>query len=90
MIREIYKVYENYHNIIDICTVRELKFLKLYFDNNLEYKSDKYIWEKKTLREKFVLEIEYPDDVIIYEEICDNLKLAINNVNWESLKKKIV
>ena len=35
MIREIYKVYEDYHNIIDLCTVRELKFLKLYFENNL-------------------------------------------------------
>lgn len=90
MIREIYKVYEDYHNIIDLCTVRELKFLKLYFDNNLEYKSDKYIWEKKSLREKFILELEYPGDIIIHEEIYDNLKVAINNVNWEYAKKKIV
>lgn len=88
MIREIYKVYEDYHNIIDLCTVRELKFLKLYFDNNLEYKSDKYIWEKKSLREKFILELEYPGDIIIHEEIYDNLKVAINNVNWEYAKEK--
>ena len=88
MIREIYKVYEDYHNIIDLCTVRELKFLKLYFDNNLEYNSDKYKWEKKSLREKFILELEYPDDIIIYEEIYDNLKLAINNINWKEAKKE--
>ncbi len=88
MIREIYKVYEDYYNIIDLCTVRELKFLKLYFDNNLEYNSDKYKWEKKSLREKFILELEYPDDIIIYEEIYDNLKLAINNINWKEAKEK--
>lgn len=88
MIREIYKVYEDYHNIIDLCTVRELKFLKLYFENNLEYKSDKYMWEKKSLIDKFILDLEYPDYIIIYEEIYDNLKLAINNVNWKYAKEK--
>ncbi len=33
MLVEIYKVYDNPDNIIDICTTRKLKYLKMVLDN---------------------------------------------------------
>ena len=35
MLEEIYKVYDNPDNIIDICTTRELRFLKVVLDGKL-------------------------------------------------------
>lgn len=88
MIKEIYKVYEDENNILDICTARELKFLKLYFDNNEEYKDKKYDWERRALRDKFILDYEYEGSITVYEEIYNNLKVAINKINWKESKRK--
>ena len=35
MLDAIYDVYNNYNNIIDICTTRELKYLKMVLDYKL-------------------------------------------------------
>ena len=35
MLDAIYDVYSDYNNIIDICTTRELKYLKMVLDNKL-------------------------------------------------------
>ena len=59
IIKKIYEVYENQQNIIDICTFRELKYLKLYLENDKEYLDDKYEWERNTLSNKFLFNIKF-------------------------------
>lgn len=88
MIKEIYKVYEDHRNIIDICTVRELIFLKMYFDNNDTYKKEEYDWERQTLHSKFILNYHYDGEIEIPEEIYIQVKKAIDNMNLNSAKKK--
>lgn len=90
MLDAIYKVYEDYNNIIDICTVRELKYIEMILDGNSSMKElldDKYDWERKTLHGKFLVETDYPDRVFIPDEIIDKVRLAIKNVNWTTVKK---
>ena len=102
MLDEIYKVYGDYNNIIDICTTRELKYLKMVLDNKvtihdvlknhgelkIEYLDDKYSWERENLQNKFLLVSNYYNECNIPEELIDNIKTAIKNVNWQ-LKRKI-
>ena len=38
MIEAIYKVYEDYNNIIDICTIRELKYIEMILDGKVSMK----------------------------------------------------
>lgn len=95
MAQAVYKVYEDYKNIIDICTTRELKYLKMVLDkktSNQELMDEKYEWERNTLHNKFLLEKSYNEidnnkSVFIPEEIIDKVKEAIKNVNWETQKK---
>lgn len=84
MIEAIYNEYSDYHNIIDICTVRELKYLKLLLDKKMD---KKYQWERNILDSKFLIQTDYPDNVFIPDEIIDKVKEAIKNVNWEKAKK---
>ena len=89
MIEAIYAVYDDYNNIIDICTTRELKYLKMMLDKETDMKKlleDKYEWERKTLRNKFLVQDDY-DQVFIPNEIIDKVKLAIKNINWDTTKK---
>ena len=102
MLDEIYKVYSDYNNIIDICTTRELKYLKMVLDNKvtihdvlknhgelkIEYLDDKYTWERENLQNKFLLVSNYYNECNIPEELIDNIKTALKNVNWQ-LKRKI-
>lgn len=88
MAQEICKVYEDYNNIIDICTTRELKYLKMYFNNNTSYKSEKYSWERQTLASKFIIHSIYRGEIDIYEEIYDNVKEAVLNANLNTSKEK--
>lgn len=89
MLEDVYKVYSDYKNIIDICTTRELRFLKMLLDkktNMKELLSDKYEWERKILRNKFLVQDDY-DRVFIPDEIIDKVKETIKNVNWNITKK---
>lgn len=89
MLESIYKVYNDSNNIIDICTTRELKYLKMLLDkrNNLkDLLDDKYEWERKLLRNKFLVQDDY-DQVFIPDEIIDKVEIAIKNVNWNITKK---
>lgn len=101
MLDAIYDVYSNYNNIIDICTTRELKYLKMVLDNKLtiddllknpnelkiEYLDEKYNWERENLRHKFLLDYDYYKESHIPEEILDKVKDAIKHVNWKEKKK---
>ena len=88
MLDAIYDVYSDYNNIIDICTTRELKYLKMVLDNKLtledllenpkelkiEYLDVKYDWERENLRHKFLLDYDYYKESHIPEEILDKVK----------------
>ena len=101
MLDAIYDVYSDYNNIIDICTTRELKYLKMVLDNKLtiedllknptelkiEYLDEKYNWERENLRHKFLLDYDYYKESHIPEEILDKVKVAVKNVNWKEQKK---
>ena len=90
MLEAIYKLYSDYENIIDICTVRELKFLKKIIDskqadtkeNNPQLFDDKYGWERNSLRNKFLIFNDFNGEILIPEEIEDYVKKAVTNVNW--------
>lgn len=89
MLESVYKVYNDSNNIIDICTTRELKFLKMLLDEKSsmnELLDDKYEWERKMLRNKFLVQDDY-DQVFIPNEIIDKVKFAIKNINWNITKK---
>lgn len=89
MLESIYKVYNDSNNIIDICTTRELKYLKMLLDkkNNMkDLLGDKYEWERKILRNKFLVQDDY-NQVFIPDEIIDKVRMAIKNINWDVTKK---
>ena len=89
MLDEIYKVYDNPDNIIDICTTRELQYLEKVLNgkiqkNQYDYKiKDKYEWEVRALRSKFLLDY----DKNIPEEMLSKIKEALKRVDWNEKKK---
>ena len=86
MIDAICKIYSNPDNIIDICTIRELKYLKMIIDTpfsladglqdkekiDIQYFSPKYDWERKTLQKKFLLTSDFYGESTIPFEIIDS------------------
>ncbi|MEG2147704.1 MAG: hypothetical protein RR984_02475, partial [Bacilli bacterium] len=95
MLKEIYDVYSDYNNIIDICTTRELKYLKMILDNDkvkskelkINFLDIKYDWERESLRNKFLIDHHYYENIKIFEEIIDVVKDSIKNVNFKEKKK---
>ncbi len=98
MLTEIYQVYSDYNNIIELCTVKELKYLQMILDNKLPkeylsypYKSEtekrgKYEWERRILTHKFLINC-HGKEICIPEEVIENVQLAIKNVNWQEKQK---
>lgn len=86
MLSAIYEVYDNPTNIIDICTTRELKYLKMILENQ-SVTDDKYDWERINLIQKFLLESDFHEENAIPEEIVDKVKDALKRVNWQEKKK---
>jgi len=89
IVEEIYKVYNDYNNIISICTTRELEYLKKILDKKQDMKellNKKYKWERNTLKDKFLLQEDF-EYVFIPDEIMDKVKEAIKNVDWNMTKK---
>lgn len=93
MLEAIYKVYSDYNNIIEICTTKELKYLKMILDKGKNSKKDinlndvKYSWERGELITKFLLIYDYhSNSCYIPEEIINNIQDALKNVNWKTQK----
>lgn len=95
MLSDIYKIYADYNNIIEICTASELKFLKIVLENDVSIEKEliyrelgdrhykyKYEWELGALKDKFLLDRNF-NKIGIPDEVKDNVKLAIENVNWK-------
>lgn len=101
MIDEIYKIYSDPNNIIDICTTKELKYLKMVLDNKLtlidllenpgkleiKYLDDKYNWERRILKDKFLIDYDFYKESYIPEEIKESIKKALKIVKWKEHKK---
>lgn len=101
MLDAIYNVYSDPNNIVDICTTRELKYLKMVLDNKLtiidllenpgkleiNYLDNKYEWERETLKRKFLLDYDYYKESHIPDEIIDVVKKALKIVKWKEKKK---
>ncbi len=86
MIEEIIDVYRDYQNIIAICTVRELKYLKLILDNKEEKLEDeKYSFERQQLANKCLIVRESAID--IPEEIADSVRQAVKKVKWKEAQE---
>lgn len=81
MLDAIYNIYSDPNNIIDICTTRELKLLKKLLNNEV-INSNKYDWELEQLSCKFLVMRGIDRNFKIPEEIQENVKIALKNVNW--------
>lgn len=78
------KVYNNYNNIIDLCTFRELKYLEMLLKSEKDMKdlgSEEYSWERNTLRDKFLIQSDF-EEIFIPDEILPKISEALANVNW--------
>lgn len=101
MLEAIYKVYDNPNNIIDICTTKELKYLKMVLNNKIsiddksknnqwseiQYLNAKYDWERKNLSDKFLLDYSYLNESFIPEEIIEKVKEALKRVKLSEKEK---
>ena len=54
MLQEIYKEFNDYNNIINICTEKELIFLKKIISKEDDCRNNKYEWERTNLFQKFI------------------------------------
>ena len=87
MLDAVYKIYADYRNIIDICTERELKYLKKVINKEDNLFDKKYEWEIKILSSKFLIIRDFLTNTIyIPEEIEDKVKLALINVDFKNAK----
>ncbi len=87
MLDVIYEVYQDEQAIIDICTVRELKYLKKLIEGDQECQDrDKYFFEINNLMKKYLI-LSYPN-CNIPEEIYDQVCSAIQKVDWKVAEEK--
>ncbi len=87
IIDEVYKDYQTIQPIIDICTVRELKYLQKLINDDPDCQDlEKYKFEIKNLRAKFL--IFYSHSITIPEETYDYICKALKQVDWKVAKKK--
>lgn len=86
MLQEIYKEFNDYNNIINICTEKELIFLKKIISKEDDCRDNKYEWERTNLFEKFIICDDY-NNINISEEIESNVLEAIKHIDWKSVKE---
>lgn len=101
MLDAMYDVYGDFNNIIDICTVRELKYLKMVLDNDLtlddvlssagkkriKYLDHKFDWEREMLKDKFLIIRDFYGESFVPEEIEKSVRKALRNVKFNERKK---
>lgn len=90
MIKEIFDVYSDYENIINICTYRELVYLKKVLNNEKDLTDEKYKFEKDSLMDKYLICSDIHSKGISYvvpEEIEENVKKAVSNYKAKEVKE---
>ena len=89
MIEKIIEFYSDYNNIIDICTYREIKFLKRIANGEkIAWDDDRFEFEKDILRKKMLISHNDSLEYDFYDELKDSILLALSRVKMSEVKKK--
>lgn len=88
MIDAIKEVYEDYHNIISICTLKELRYLKkMITDKNFKYEENEETdFIVSNLDKKLLIKVS-KDNIKIMDGLEEVISLAITKMNVRQIKK---
>ena len=88
MFEVITEFYSDYNNIIDLCTVREIKFLKkVAKGEDFDYRDDKYNYELFALFDKMLIVSDF-EKLYLPDEFKENILEALSKVNMKEAKEK--
>jgi len=88
MFEVITEFYSDYNNIIDLCTVREIKFLKkVAKGEDFDYRDDKYNYELFALFDKMLIVSDF-EKLYLPDEFKENILEALSKVNIKEAKEK--
>lgn len=89
MLDAVFDFYDDYNNILDICSSKEILLLKKFIGrkkiNDINKIDD---FEYRELRNKFLLFDSLPGGICIPDEIIDKVKLAIKNFDKKNFIEK--
>ena len=93
MIEEVFKLYNDYNFIINICTEKELKYLESVLNGtNKEINYNDYrdinLWTVRTLNQKFLYFSYDKEGNGIPQEILESVKLAVKNVDYKKKREE--
>ena len=89
MLEKILEFYSDYNNIIDICTYREIKLLKMIANGEkIVWDDDRFEFEKSILRKKMLISHNGSLEYDFYDELKDSILLALSRVKMSEVKKK--
>ena len=79
----------NINNVISICTLKELKFLKLLLENgNNLLSSNEYKFEISELESKLILYVDiFNDNICIYEELIETIEKVLDSYDENELEE---
>ena len=88
MVEELLEFYSKAENLLSICTLKEIKFLKSLVENNNKLETiHKYHFETVELDDKFIICVG-PFETSIYEELLDTVKKAVNSFDENKCKER--
>lgn len=86
MLKKVEDFYSNPSNILEICTERELKFLKKFLNNEDKLFDEKYYWERHKLSDKLLIAL-YESKLHVFEEVKESVKKALKMVKPKIVKE---
>lgn len=86
MLRKVEDFYSNPSNISEICTERELKFLKKVLNNEDKIFDEKYYWERHKLSDKLLIGL-YENKLHVFEEVKKPVLKALKMVKPKIIKE---
>ncbi|CDF20861.1 putative uncharacterized protein [Clostridium sp. CAG:609] len=86
MLKKVENFYSNPSNILEICTERELKFLKKVLNNEDNLFDEKYYWERRNLSDKLLIGL-YESKLHVFEEVKESVEKALKMVKPKIVKE---
>lgn len=86
MLKKVEAFYSNPNNILEICTERELKFLKKVLNNEDKLFDEKYYWERRKLSDKLLIGL-YKSKLHVFEEVKESVEKALKMVKHKIVKE---
>ena len=86
MLKKVEDFYSNSNNILEICTERELKFLKKVLNNEDKLFDEKYYWERHKLSDKLLVGL-YENKLHVFEEVKKTVLKALKMVKPKIIKE---